>query len=394
MESISPTHLSNFDLVSAIVKLQNPKFEWNTKHVKGHQDTKKPKDQPLTSLEKVNVELDRMAGEKWQRTHKITARRQKFAYEPWSIWLADEKLVNNFSEQIKDWCQRPRIHRYWIERGRFPESELTFIDTEVTGRTMKTIPQLKRLWIGKHSCGHCAVNKMMVLWKKESETKCPRCDEEIEDATHVWHCQGRDSNTLWENSLDGLEVLMHEHHTDPLLVDIIVSRLNSWRNGTMVEPIAVPPHYQEVLERQDRQGWNNFFLGIPAKGWRELQQANYEASGSTKSGRRWLEAIIRKQWQIAWDIWEYRCNIKHDVKEGTEATHINQQIESLFKDKVSTLPGVKHFFKNGLNAVLEKGIAYKRKWLHRIDTAKARAERKKSPLDQMRRLMRQYVGRG
>jgi hypothetical protein len=54
-------------------------------------------------------------------------------------------------------------------------------------------------------------------------------------------------------------------------------------------------------------GWENFFMGLPSNGWASIQNSYFLKLGSKKTGKRWLVAIIRKQWMIAWDIWNY-CN--------------------------------------------------------------------------------------
>jgi hypothetical protein len=295
----SPTG-AQFDLAMAIQYAKSPDIQWIHKHVKGHQDD--VADHTLTPLELTNVKMDTKAKAYWAITKHIAEqdRAHTFLEEPWSISLNGEKLVTDLTTTIQDWCQRPRIYDKWVEKGRVPMAELAHIDYTTTAQAMKSVEPSVRHWVTKHTSGFCGVNMWMHRWKWRDSAKCPRCDEPIEDANHVWLCQGAKSPAWWTVALASLRVEMALSHTDPLLTTIIISRLTSWQTGSAPEMFPVlPPLYQATLLHQDEQGWNNFFMGLPSIGWVELQQQHFHRTASLKSGQRWLTALIRKQWRVA-----------------------------------------------------------------------------------------------
>jgi hypothetical protein len=49
----------------------------------------------------------------------------------------------------------------------------------------------------------CGVGKFMKRWKLSQNSACPRCGE-VEDAPHVWTCQGSGVNDLWTIALSNL----------------------------------------------------------------------------------------------------------------------------------------------------------------------------------------------
>jgi hypothetical protein len=49
-----------------------------------------------------------------------------------------------------------------------------------------------------------------------------------------------------------------------------------------------------------------FLEGGLAVDWQFAQQRYFKPLRSMKSGRRWVSALIRKLWTVAWDQWEHR----------------------------------------------------------------------------------------
>jgi hypothetical protein len=197
---------------------------------------------------------------------------------------------------------------------------------------MQSVEPTVRQWVTKHTSGFCGVNIWTHQWKWRDSAKCPRCEEPIEDTNHVWLCQGMESPARWTVALATLRVGMALSRTDPLLTKIIISQLTSWQTGSEQEIFpGLPSHYQMTLLHQDRQGWNNFFMGLPSTGWFELQQQHYHRTASLKSGRRWLTSIIRKQWKVAWDIWDYCNSVVHDKDFGTATARMANEWQTKFE---------------------------------------------------------------
>ena len=59
-------------------------------------------------------------------------------------------------------------------------------------------------------------------------------------------------------------------------------------------------------------GWQAFLEGAPAIGWAETQQRYFDFIKSKRTGKRWLSAVIRKCWDIAWDQWDHRNKVLND----------------------------------------------------------------------------------
>jgi hypothetical protein len=157
----NPSSCAQHDLVMAIQYIKTAEIQWTYKHVKGHQD-----DHPeliLTPTEAVNVEMDLKAKQHWNQTHAVSADDRIHAFEgqPWSLSLGGHKVVSNLSATCSDWCQRPRIQSYWIEKRRFQREQLNNVEFKTAGVALKREQPHTRRWVTKLSSGYCGVNKWM-----------------------------------------------------------------------------------------------------------------------------------------------------------------------------------------------------------------------------------------
>jgi hypothetical protein len=175
----------------------------------------------------------------------------------------------------------------------------------------------------------------MLHWKEWPYSNCPRCQAPEESTTHVWRCPDpAEANSLWEKSLRQLKNWMLTQWTPILLAQIICERLSAWRSNT-VPTLKATPHSQlvKVLELQDAMGWQSFFEGAPALGWSGYMNLYYNSIGSNRNGRHGLSSIIKKLWNIVWDLWEHQNGVAHDKTDGltAERPYCNKKFKMNFK---------------------------------------------------------------
>ena len=75
------------------------------------------------------------------------------------------------------------------------------------------------------------------------------------------------------------------------------------------------------------------FFGLVAKEWAILQQKEYEQQGSRRTGKQWVAALIRKLWDISWDMWMLRNRALHTgdkVEEFKDPETLENAVRSVF----------------------------------------------------------------
>jgi hypothetical protein len=154
----------------------------------------------------------------------------------------------------------------------------------------------------------------MVQWKMRESAACPRCGEE-EDSKHVWTCHSPDARWMRIQHILKLEVWLEENETQPEIRRELINGLKAWSVGTVRRTFhQMPDHIRQVLAYQDAIGWTNLFEGCFDNRCMEAQALYYRAIGSQRSGLRWTVAVVKKLWDVAWDLWEQRNGFLHRAK--------------------------------------------------------------------------------
>jgi hypothetical protein len=179
--------------------------------------------------------------------------------------------------------------------------------------------------------------------------------------------------------------------TDLVLAQIIINRLRTWQLSEEPADHDIPEQNKEVLQSQDLQGWSNFWMGLPSKGWQEIQESHYQRIASPKTGPSWLIAIIQKQWLIAWDIWDYCNSIVHDKDDGTDIQRVATAIPAEYATGVPSRD-MRKFFCLPLRDTLQQNFDYQTNWLHRVATHRERTHQKGPSLQRSQACLAAFVG--
>jgi hypothetical protein len=205
------------------------------------------------------------------------------------------------------------------------------VDWEAVQKALKEVPRFRKNFIIKHTMGMCGVGKFMKIWKKRETDKCPRCGKP-EDSSHVWICDQLGALDIWNTAVLDLDQWMVSAQTDPDIRETIIHNLSNWYTGHQPHN---PLNGKTLLafDQQSDIGWNVSIEGWISFEWAAKQEEYYKFLGSRRTGRRWVIALIKKLWQIAWDLWQH-CNSmlyeqENDVLQK-ESEQLNRRIRALF----------------------------------------------------------------
>jgi hypothetical protein len=357
-----------FDLIMAIRSMvADTGWEWNWKHVKGHQDDSQ-RLEDLDNWSQWNIKMDAEAKQFWKET---SAQRlnTKIEGEPWRVIVAGEKATSNLRESLRETCNFKGAMEYWNSKRRFGNCNINEIDWDSMGRAMRASTIPRQHWVSKMISGFCATGKMMKRRKERSSDECPRCGSP-EDVCHVWMCQ-HETQDLWTKALENLSTWMLENNTPPEIRMAIIKGLKNWRKNDGSEVTTQPEWVLELVRKQSSCGWRNFFEGFLVKDWGLAMKKHWSRIGPAKSPKRWVSALIQKLWQTAWDLWEHRNGYLHDKDDSILIRQLNKEIEYQFELGTAQLkPNTKALFRPGLAAILKKPIDIKSQWVRRVELAR------------------------
>jgi hypothetical protein len=161
--------------------------------------------------------------------------------------------------------------------------------------------------------------------------------------------------------------------TDPDVQDAIIAYLNGWRYNSTPQ-YSLPHDIYELVQHQSTMGWRTFFEGWIPIAWEETQQAYYNLIKSRWTGRRWTICLIKKLWDIAWDLWNHRNGILHHSENTlveAESKKLDQHITTTYLNLSQAILTQcdRYLLRLPLNRLLQKDLPYKKTWLQQIQTA-------------------------
>jgi hypothetical protein len=376
---VNATH---YDIIGEVRKeIKQSCLRWEMKYIPGHQ-TIFPLDREAT----LNEEMDIKCKEFWEISQ---GQEAVWFNNEWNVWIQQSKITSNLTATIRSHCSIIRAEKYWTKKI---GNKIDDVDWEGTKVAMKGIKQHRQQWITKHISGFCSVGRMAKRVGLRDTDKCPRCQQE-ETAEHVWTCQHVEVTHIWEERMEELKRILGQMLTPTPIISAVVDGLTGWRNGVDVQYNSRTTAGHLGIE-QTTLGWKHFFEGRLHYQWRRQMEEYYTTIRERKTGKRWVSALIRKLWEIAWDLWEHRNGILHDKTQGYANLSLTARINELWRHPLlKAIPSIKHLVKEGEESIQRQTHQQKQQWVIRVEAAIRRYEtmRESTVYHQEREGMRQYL---
>jgi hypothetical protein len=269
------------------------------------------------------------------------------------------------------------------------------IDWEASEAASKRLGLNRSLWIPKWLAGFAPVGKVLQRYKFQEHAECPRCTA-FEDTAHVLVCPAPRATTQWESSLSKLDIWLRKAATMPDLRNAILSRLRSWRaNEEFQVPSYTWPGVNNLLQQQDLIGWRAFLEGAILQQWAAKQQEYYTWLQRRNTGRRWITTLIKKLWEISWDMWEQRNGELTNPESPAslrEHARLDALISTEYADIITLTLRDRRWFRRSKEVIATETIDYKKQWLESVSLARARfARRQPTNLQAQRAAMRNFL---
>jgi len=147
----------------------------------------------------------------------------------------------------------------------------------------------------------------------------------------------------------------------------MVEGLQVWRHET-TSTNDLPASWQQL-----RIGWEVTLDGRLSMEWWTQLEAYWVQWHWRKSSKWWTVELIKKWWNISWDLWDHWNEALHNLQ--TACNHIldsriNDQICTLFKNRLQALPSNAFaLFKGPLDALLQCSKTYKEQLAALVEAA-------------------------
>jgi len=215
----------------------------------------------------------------------------------------------------------------------------------------------------------------MVRWHQQTPAECPRCRATLEDKPHIILCSQQDATDLWMLALSSLKKWLQEEEMDPLLITNLLTGLQEWRSGETISGTSSMTRQQSLI------GWDAVMDGWLVLEWHAHQEAYWNLWKCQKSSKHWTSELIKKLWNISWDMWDHQNRILHNTSQPREDildSAINDQVRYLFSLGLQAVPrDTFRFFAQPADVLLSKSRQYKIQWVASMEVAIKRKQHHK-----------------
>ena len=169
--------------------------------------------------------------------------------------------------------------------------------------------------------------------KHTFSNKSPFCAKEV-DPFHI--CFNANTGTNLTNGMHAwkyLKIWLPTHHMDPLIITMILTMLDKWREPHVRLPPFVSPNqiYAKISADQHLIGWDAFLKGFVATSMITQQEKYLESLGSDTLGTYLGKGLCRQLWTICESFWYHRNQFLHDTPDEGE-----KQLQETLQEAIKT----------------------------------------------------------
>jgi hypothetical protein len=182
--------------------------------------------------------------------------------------------------------------------------------------------------------------------------------------------------------------------TMPEIQTAILNRIQTVRN----QPEQLPgtsytwPGLNALIAEQDSVGWRNSMEGAILQAWAAKQQAYYDWLNRRNTGKRWITNLIKKLWEISWNMWEQRNGELKNLESPAslrEHARLDTAITREYLDPTTLTRRDRRWFRRSKEILFTESLEFKHQWLESVSIARTRFARRCNTSTQAQRsLMR------
>jgi hypothetical protein len=191
------------------------------------------------------------------------------------------------------------------------------------------------------------VGKRVQQYDQEKYTsKCPSCDEEMEDTKHLLLCQDQERKK-WQSELRQ-SVIQHSNKvgSDIELIAILDTALSTFFEQKEFPREEFDPKFTALIESQEAIGWDQVLYGRFSELWCEFQSQHLSdqeiPETNSNSGQFWIRGIVHIMWEHVHKNWIQRNEAKHgkdaETRRAAKLVEMNKKLQNLYEKKRECLP--------------------------------------------------------
>jgi len=191
-----------------------------------------------------------------------------------------------------------------------------------------------------------------------------------------------------------LKSWLWEQCTSPILAEAILSDLQTWYQDDSAPTAS--QYTSQLLADQNAIGWYWLIEGWLPQSWCLEQEQFWSHIHIRKSSKWWTSELIKKFWDVAWDLWDQWNEALHQDPANHDLlnSQANDQIRMVYKQGSAALPhDALALIREPLSIQLQKPLNTKTLWLQSVQAAQeCKARHNHGSMSGKQHIMWQFLG--
>ena len=141
------------------------------------------------------------------------------------------KINSLLCDTLRQHITGDTLREYWTKKKKVVEHE-NHIDWGLRNRSIRNISKSQQRWLCKHTTGFCGVGRMLLRYKWQTHSNCPRCNQDNETTHHVLQCKGQQAQEIWDTQIKELDSWMKDNAIQHDISKIITACTTAWVKNT------------------------------------------------------------------------------------------------------------------------------------------------------------------
>ena len=339
--------VNDFD-VSHQLLIQSKWFQNVTfNHVRGHQDSRKNKEQ-LTWEEELNIDCDHRARDAVSK-YPTDTDTPRLSSDRAQVRINGIAVTGSLATNLRIAAHTPDLRDYLKQRWNWDDRTIDYIDWYTMGRAMHRVPIALRTFVVKLSHGWLPVQHNQHKWDNCQPKKCPYCSEPDETIQHFLTCQHPTATKAQKRMIGAIRRYTQKTNTDPVIQTLLLHSLQNPNAENRFDTKHYPERYHRLIKQQQSIGWIHVYYGRLGTEWVEQHTI-----ATNSDGEKWASGLFIQLWQELHTTWKERCATVHKNDESLEREYLENKLRLLY----SAYEKLNHIDKDFLNTDIETRLKH------------------------------------
>jgi hypothetical protein len=332
------TMIAEWDIISEIYEAKKEINEIRIQHIKGHADDHQPYDK-LTLLQQLNVDADRLANEYIQANQDKEYRWVTLLPTSGAqLHLPTGTITYQMKKQVKEAKTSPQLKAHMCKKNGWEPAILEMIAWEPHRRAINRHAKQKVTMV-KFLHGITPVGKRLSKYDKKYSAQCPSCEEPMETQEHLYQCTHPTRQQWRDQFKEALKHVMEKYGTPNTMKELWLEGIHKGMTGDNT-PIEDSPDIREIIEAQEKIGWNQMLQGRIAHQWIEKQKEAMATPTKRKNSMTWATEMISTIFEYWLKLWKMRNEDKHGrdavTRREAERQQAIRELEQMYEGNENT----------------------------------------------------------